>query len=62
MRNLHLHKWSKWSEVLINYNGKKCQYRYCTICNKADFRLWWDGQVSIIDTTNSIITLKEGEK
>ena len=46
---MHIHKYSKWSEVIETHNsGHKQQWRVCTTCNKADFRtLWWDSQTNI---------------
>ena len=50
-----IHKWSKWSELLKTYDGHKQQWKICTECNKATFRiLSWDKQTPLDQVIEAI--------
>lgn len=57
-----IHKWSSWSKPMQNYNGHKVQYSFCTKCNKARFRKWWDGQTNISTLTEAHNQIQEKEQ
>ncbi len=59
---LHLHDYSKWSEVVELASAFKCQYKICMVCGKIAKRTIWFHSVDANQINGAVEGIKNNEQ